>query len=342
MTMIRKTIIPIILLLFLASSCVEEEYPADDSNQSAFETLWRLIDEHYCFFPYKAKTIGLDWNEVHARYAPLINENMDAVQLFEVCCNMLSELRDGHVNLSAGYDVGRYWNFWQDYPENFNDSIVRCYLGTDYHIASGLDYTILPDNTGYVRCESFSTPIGNGNISDMLFMLATTNGIIIDVRGNGGGDMTNSDRLASHFITKRRLTGYIYHKTGKGHDDFSEPFPVYLDPATGRRWFKPTVVLTNRQCYSATNDFVKNLKGLDHITILGDTTGGGAGMPMSQEISNGWGVRYSAVVFEDANHQQTEFGIAPDTVVTLTQSDLLKKKDTLIEAACELIRKKTK
>ena len=338
----RKTIILILTAATLFASCVHEEYPAGETNQETFESLWQLIDEHYCFFPYKAQTIGLDWDEVHARYSPLINEKMSDTQLFEVCCNMLSELRDGHVNLSSGYDVGRYWNFWQDYPQNLNDSILRCYLGNDYHIASGLDYTILPDNVGYVRCESFSTPIGNGNISDMFIMLATTDGIIIDVRGNGGGELTYSDRLASHLLQTRRLTGYIYHKTGKGHSDFSAPEPVYLDPSSGIRWSKPAVILTNRQCYSATNDFVKNVKGLDNITILGDTTGGGAGMPMSLEISNGWGVRYSAVVFEDADHHHTEFGIAPDTVVTLLQSDLLKKRDTLIEAARQLINDKRK
>ena len=327
------------LSLLSMFSCVKEEYPTADNPQANLESLWRLMDEHYCFFDYKKQELGVDWDEVHARYAAKVNPKMTTTQLFEVCCNMIGELKDGHVNLTAGFDIGRNWSYWQEYPENFNDSIQRSYLGTDYHIAAGLRYKILDDNVGYIRCASFSDGIGHGNVGDMLSILSTCSGLIIDVRGNGGGQLTNAETLASHFTNEETLVGYIYHKTGKGHNDFSSLEPEYLEPSNGMRWQKQVVVLTNRQCFSATNDFVKCMKGLDRVTILGDTTGGGSGMPFTQEIQNGWSVRYSAVVSLDRERQHIEFGIAPDVPVSMSQSDILRKQDTLIETARRLLRK---
>ena len=70
-----------------------------------------------------------------------------------------------------------------------------------------------------------------------------------------------------------------------------------------------------------------------NVTIIGDKTGGGAGMPYSSELPNGWIVRFSACPMFDANKQSTEFGIEPDVKVSLTDADFSKGIDTIIEAA---------
>ncbi|MBR3619196.1 MAG: peptidase S41, partial [Bacteroidaceae bacterium] len=184
----KLLLIAVSLSLFISTSCVREDH-YDNSRQGPFEALWKIMDEHYCFFDYKKQEIGVDWDEVHTRYAAQVNENMSSVQLFEVLSNMLGELQDGHVNISAGFDLGRNWSFFEDYPENYNDSIARLYLGHNYQMASGLEYIILDDNIGYVRCQTFEEGVGDGNVSVMLNYLATCRGIIIDVRNNGGGQL---------------------------------------------------------------------------------------------------------------------------------------------------------
>lgn len=326
-----------IFALLSLSSCVQEE-DYDNTRRGNFEALWRMMDEHYCFFPYKREAIGLDWNEVHSRYASQVNENMTSAQLFEVMCNMLAELKDGHVNISSPFDFGRNWSFQEDYPENYNDSIAKLYLGTDYQITSGLKYKILDDNIGYVRCESFEDGIGDGNVSVMLNSLATCSGLIIDIRSNGGGKMDKAHTLASHFTNEKLLIGYVSHKTGKRHDDLSAPKAEYLEPASdGVRWQKPVAVLTNRSVFSAANEFVKCMKQCPQTIIMGDLTGGGSGMPFISELPNGWLVRYSAVIYYDREMQHTEFGIHPDVSVQMSGTDIAQKRDTYIEKAREYL-----
>lgn len=317
--------------------CVNEE-EFDNSPQGNLDALWKIIDEHYCFLDYKQQEYGLDWQQVHQKYRQQVTGNINNEQLFEVLGNMLSELRDGHVNLSAAHDFARYWQWFENYPANFSDSLERRYLGTDYRIASGLRYKVLDDNIGYIRYESFSDGIGSGNLTEVLNYLLLCRGLIIDIRNNGGGDLTNAEKFAARFTNEKTLVGYIQHKTGPGHHDFSEKEPRYIEPAAALRWQKPVCVLTNRHVFSAANEFTLYMKAMPNVKIVGDRTGGGAGMPFSSSLPNGWVVRFSAVPMYDALHQSTEFGIEPDYPVELQFEDVLRGEDTIIEYARKLLR----
>lgn len=339
MTRIFNIYLLTLFAMLTLSACIDED-DYDNSAKGNIEALWQVMDQHYCFFDYKKEVIGVDWDEVHQRFLAQANEKMTKAQLFEVCSNMLAELQDGHVNLYASHDMGRNWSFKEQHPNNYDENLVSdYYLGTDYHIAAGLSYKILDDNIAYVRCESFSEALGDGNISDALYLLALCDGLIIDVRNNPGGKLTTSRKLASHFTNQKTLVGYIYHKTGKGRNDFSKAEEENIEPAEGMRWQKPVVVLANRSTYSAANDFVKCMKVMPNVTIVGDTTGGGSGMPMSSEIPAGWSVRYSAVVMLDQNRQHTEFGVSPDVHIDMDVNDHLNHHDTIIETARKMLRK---
>ena len=70
-----------ILLLFIFvsgmffPSCIREDV-SGNTPESNFESLWKIIDEQYCFLDYKNQEYGLDWNEVHSRYAQRITPSM--------------------------------------------------------------------------------------------------------------------------------------------------------------------------------------------------------------------------------------------------------------------------
>lgn len=324
-----------IVLLFYSSCVDEEQY--DNSPEGNLEALWKIIDEHYCFLDYKQHEYGLYWQQIYYKYKVRVNDDMTNSQLFEVLADMLSELRDGHVNLSTSADFARYWSWYENYPANYSDSLLRRYMGTRYKMAAGLKYCILDDNIGYIRYESFSDAIGEGNIDEVLLYMMPCRGIIIDIRNNGGGNLTNAELLAARFCHEKTLIGYSQHKTGPGHSDFSEREARYLEPSSRVRWQKPVAILTNRHVYSAANEFVMYMKALPLSKIVGDHTGGGAGMPFSSSLPNGWVVRFSAVPMYDAQGQSTEFGIAPDYDVQLKSVDFQRGEDTIIEQARKVL-----
>lgn len=326
-------------LLLPMASCVDEE-EFDNNQRGNFEALWKLLDEHYCFFPYKQQVYGLDWNEVHARYSAKVTDSLTTLNFFDLMAQMTAELRDGHVNLYSDFDTGRYWSWHENYPSNVSDTLLRRYLGTDYRMAGGMKYRTLADSVGYIRLESFTTSPTNATINDVLLLLSGCKGLIIDLRDNGGGLMTAAQNLAEHFADTTRIVGYMRHKTGKGHNDFSPMEAQTIRPSGGVRWLRPTILLTNRSVYSAANEFVKYMKCFPQVIVVGDSTGGGAGMPFSGELPNGWAVRFSACPMYDKQGRDTEFGIAPDYQMGLLDADVSRGKDTLIDFACGLIMKK--
>ena len=328
-----KKYILIFFCLSLFIGCVDEE-ERPNTPEGNFEALWKIMDEHYCFFDYK----NVDWNAVYNIYKVRARGDIDHEQLFEVLTDMLSELRDGHVNLSTSFDYGRYWRWREDYPSNFSDTLQRRYLGTDYRIAGGLRYKILDDNIGYVYYESFSNSLGEGNLDEVIQHFMFCQGMILDIRGNGGGKVINAEKLAARFCNEKILVGYTQHKTGKGHNDFSDLKPLYIEPSSNLRWQKPVVLLTNREVFSAANEFTQYMRCMPQVIQVGDQTGGGSGMPFTATMPNGWIVRFSASPSYDRDRNQTEFGIAPDYNVAITDADFLRGKDTIIEFARNLFK----
>lgn len=326
-----------VLMSMLFVSCHDVKEWNNDPYGN-FHALWTILDEHYCFFEEK----DVDWNLMYKRYNTRLSSQMTDEELFLVCADMLAELKDGHTNLSAPFMVSYYREWWSEYPQNYNARLIQeSYFNFNYRSLNDVDYGILPENIGYMHYGSFEYGLGEGNIDHILAYFATCDALIIDVRDNGGGNLTNVEPLVRRFITQRTLAGYICHKTGPGHDDISEPYAYYYEPAEVGRimWGKPVVVLTNRSTYSAANDFVSFMKELPQVTVIGDTTGGGSGMPFSSELPCGWGIRFSACPMYDAQGRLTEMGIAPTEGcdVDMDEAAVLSGHDTILDFAIDYL-----
>lgn len=313
-----------------------------NTPQDNFDALWTLVDEHYCFFDEKE----VDWDACRQRYGKRIYAGMSSQMLFQVCSEMLDELKDGHVNLSSYANTSYYTKWWSDYPQNYDERLVeQHYLGFDCRRLGSVKYAILRENIGYISYPSFATGLGDGNIDAILSYFSVCTGLIIDIRDNGGGNMTSSDKLASHFVQERTLAGYMVSKSGPGHSDFAEPFAYYIEPASAPHllWDKPVAVLTNRSTFSAANNFVSVMQYLPQVRIVGARTGGGSGMPISMELPCGWSVRMSSLSVLDAKGLTTEWGIEPSAgcEVALDPLQALDGRDTMIERAIEVLRQES-
>lgn len=319
-----------VCLLTACRSREEMAYSTDPVDN--VEALWQIIDTRYCYVEEK----GVDWQAVHDEYvakAALLKAN-EPVALFDLCAAMLDSLRDGHVNLYTPFDRSANRAWYDTFPANFSSSLQALYLH-DYRVAGSLYYcTVSNDSIGYVYYPSFSNSFSAGNLAWVFSAFKDCRGLIIDVRNNGGGDLTNAYLLASPFFTENKRVGYWQHKTGPGHYDFSDMEELTSDASLcGVKWKRPVVVLCNRLSYSATNSFVNMMRYADNAVIVGGTSGGGGGMPMSYELPCGWLVRFSSVRMYDADKNDIEQGIEPDVAVNITSTD----KDDIIEKAIELI-----
>lgn len=332
------SLLTMLVSVLVATSCITEEV-APNTIRGNFDALWQTLDERYCFFDLKATEYGLDWNEVYARYQPKLAEQKTLWDYFNLLEDVVCELRDGHVNIISSLGTARYGEWFDNYPANYADTLERKYLGrtTDYVTTGGLKYRVLADSIAYVRCPSFDVVFGSGNLHVMMLALAPCKGMILDIRSNGGGLLTQAEKLASVFVNDKTIGGYMTHKTGKGHNDFAKPQAIEIEPFEGQRWTKPLVVLTNRRTYSAANAFVMFVKGLPGVTIVGDKTGGGSGMPLTSELPCGWTLRFSACPMYDRQMALTEEGIAPDVKVDITSDDYRRDIDTIIETARRII-----
>lgn len=334
---IKKYSLVFLLSMALLPSCMDEPVLDPNTNMGNFEALWKIIDTKYCYLDYK----NINWDSIHTVYKSRIDSKADEHQFFDLMAGMLNELKDGHVNLYSNFNMSRYWDWFEDYPTNFNTSLIYSdrYLGKNYLISGGFNYKKINNGTiGYMYYDDFSDNFNDTNIAYILKYFSECKGIIIDVRNNGGGYLDLSEKLASYFFNEDKVTGYFENKTGPGHSDFSKPVEIKTPAHKTIQWQRPVVILTNRKAFSATNAFVCRMKLAPKALIVGDKTGGGGGLPLSSEIPNGWMVRFSACPMFDASMHQIEWGIDPDVKVDLDSSDVANGYDTIIEKAITLIK----
>jgi Peptidase family S41/Tricorn protease C1 domain len=332
----RQFIFLFISLPLLFSSCetwMLDKDPANDPETN-FEMMWKTIDEKYPFFTLK----NIDWQMVHDTLAPKVKPDMTTRELYDVLADMLFVLRDGHVNLITFFNISRNWNWYLNSPQNFDYSIIeRNYLSSRYEITGPFTNDFM-DSVGYVYYGSFSRTVSEVHMDYILKKYENMKGLIIDVRNNGGGNTENIKTIAGRFTGKKVLVSREIYKNGPGHDDFTQPYERYLEPTGDFKWNKPVIILTNRSCFSATNDFVLYMKALPNVTIVGDTTGGGGGFPFHAELPIGWKYRFSSTQTLAPDGFNIELGIPPDVRQDNPVSDKVLGKDSILEKALGMLK----
>ncbi len=328
-----------ILLTSLISFSCEKAFlddRASDDPVANFDYLWKTLDEKYVYFHYKE----IDWDEIYREFRPQIDHQTHEKELFRVMADMLFRFRDGHVNLYAPFETSRNFLWYMEHPANFNyNNIRRYYLGEEARHTGPLANAII-DSVGYVYYQSFGHDIREPDIDYLISDFAGLKGIVIDVRSNGGGSSRNSRILASRFADRKRLVAKHLYKRGPAHDDFFDPVDQYLEPAGPLQFTGPVVVLMNRYSFSASNDFILKMQSLPHVTLMGDHSGGGGGIPLDNELPNGWLFRFSGTKTLAPDGFNVEHGIAPDVRINLHGSAEALGRDNIIDSAIKLISEK--
>ncbi len=132
----------------------------------------------------------------------------------------------------------------------------------------------LPFNIGYLDLRVFaSAKEAAPTLAAAMTLLAHTDAMIIDLRKNGGGDPATVTLLASYLLDERTHMTNIYYREGDRTEQMWSS-DVVQGPRFGQK--KDVYVLTSKHTFSAAEDFSYALKSLKRITVVGETTGGGA------------------------------------------------------------------
>lgn len=339
-----------ILFICISLSTVNAQKMADDIVYN-FEKLWSEFDNRYANFELKS----VDWDSIYDKYRLQINENSKSNELFDVSCEMLKELNDGHISLEGKTNVkDRYCGIENKVHiisefKSFNNlrKVVDKSLkenGFSPFIdkkENGLIYFTISDNYGYLRIdemEGFAIGEIKKSMKHAIKTFQDKKGLIIDVRFNGGGADLISYKIAGRFVDKEKL-GHYKRTRIYGTSDFTKLEPWYLKPKGRKQFTNPIIILTSDWSASATEIFILAMKELPYVTIIGDTTEGILSDMYPFKLPNGWKVTLSHQQYFSTKMVNYEGrGIEPDFKVLNYKKD---NSDTVLLKAIEILNKTT-
>lgn len=307
---------------YICSECLDD-----------FEVLWTITDSLYPFFELKQ----IAWDSIYEVYRPLF-EKATSGEKPALLGQVLNELKDGHANLMTY--TGRTLSYYTP-PRNLKDKnsfdlqLVAKYLRGDFlKLADIFSYQLLPDTIGYVYISEFPREENSYAYFDsVLVYIRHTKGLIIDIRHNGGG----STNASNYFIC--RLIDEPFEGTIWSNRDGSHRPPRIFTPMGDFQYVNPTVLLINGVSYSTSEAMASECKKIEHITIVGDTTGGGGGVPDETFLlPSGLKFRVPTRYHLNYNGEHIEWnGVVPDILVPQTKEDIDNENDLQLEYAIKLI-----
>ncbi|MCK4806665.1 MAG: hypothetical protein KAT09_03415, partial [Candidatus Aegiribacteria sp.] len=175
---------------------------------------------------------------------------------------------------------------------------------------------------GYLHIPSMSNRSVENFLVDLFAEGLGSDGMIIDVRNNGGGS-THDD-----IIRELGRPIYMFSTDRYGNVTF-EPLGV---------WQKPLVLLINERCYSDGEIFPEGWKQLDLGPVVGETTFGAVIGTSDVTLVDGTGFRVPSTGWYTLTGQNLEnTGVEPDIHVPEFPADAGQNIDRQLEAAAEAI-----
>lgn len=132
---------------------------------------------------------------------------------------------------------------------------------------------VLEGNIGYLRLSAFYPwDLTETRLTAALTLLGDVEGLIIDLRRNGGGDGRTADQLTASLLPEGTVFGWIERRDGRS----PHAAPPRALPAVKAEI--PIVVLIDRRSGSAAEFTAYTLQAAGRAEVIGDRSGGAAHM----------------------------------------------------------------
>lgn len=320
----------IVAVLFL--SCGNDDAPVN-TPAANFEAFWNTFDQQYSYFELK----GIDWDAIRAAYEPQITENLNNRQLFDIFSEIIQGLQDGHVGLKSSLG-NSFYSLDRGTVDNSAVNLQQ-YIAVSQQNSRYTLGTVRNKNLGYIGVHSLSGNVDGQEYQALYQSVSSFNsydGLIIDLRNNGGGNDGIAQRFVQSFAHQEVTFRRFRFREQSSRNAFTAWQESRIVPDNSINFNKPIVVLTNRRVVSSAEGFTLMLKALSNTTLMGDTTAGSTGNPGIFNLPNNWELFVSRWQVTDPDGKYVEdHGIAPDRVVWITEADRTTGRDTILQTAID-------
>jgi hypothetical protein len=319
---------------------------------------WNMHFERYPYFMER----NIDWIKARDKIDSLSNKEMDETELFNYL-KMLVDffVNDGHIWVASRNKKG--FDFYTPLHKNPIESIkpkkdLMYLIGEKYldqhqymTTANGkIIYKYLQNDVGYIFFSSFyemsdkkdkTEQIENlkRNLDEMYTYFKDAQGLIVDVRYNGGGNDWAALTCSGLFLSKSHA---VLSKRSliQGTNKYGLPQISRTSVLLNNLSNIPTVVLSGKFSVSATETFLIALKQRKDILSMGEASRGMLSDSYVFELPNGWffGVYSDKVYSYDGKIYENQ-GVPVDQEIQMNKADYDKGIDTVLEAAISHFKK---
>ena len=374
----------------ISSTPEATSYPGDN-YPDIFQSFWNGMNTNYLFWGIDTT----NWDNMYTVYKPLFDKltifdsphEALAEQYFQ---QMTQGLIDSHYTLDFmltgnSFNPATYRKLLTD-PNYFNDSAFPAAVLDSLIPHKYIDPASLVMGTDTVDLEGSNVPFTavSGTVQGSILYLYFSNfalsqagantgpvfnyffnmlhrnytnlkGIVIDVRGNGGGEIEDLDYLVGQMVTSQFTFGYTRYKNGVNRLDYTPWAPAVVKP-----WVQgsvnvtaPIVILADHLSVSMSEITTMAIKTLPNGKFIGTRTWGANG-PLTSSVyfdggqftigsatfgSGGYMFVYtSSSTFKYLNGDIYEgVGVPPDIYARETTAAYLSGDDLVLDAAIRYI-----
>lgn len=263
---------------------------------------------------------------------------------FPIPAELITEtlIQDIEDYISAMLDL--QWEIVADYAESEEDINIAADGLIRWFQNEGVGYLYIGAMTGFAEeqendIETASLALANLDsiMEQALNDLSDTDGLIIDIRTNTGGNDYISLALASRFVAQTNT--HVYSKQARDGDNVTPLIDVNISPRGNTLYHSPVVLLTSANTVSAAEVFALSMKQLPNVTLVGKTTQGAFSDMLEFTLPSGIEITLSNEFYLSPQHEWMEFtGVAPDYEVEFfSQQQRFKELDGGIETAIGII-----
>lgn len=373
-----RNILTIAALVLLLQSCKKETgAPANEAPvnfSQVFDQFWKNMNNRYVFW----KEDSTDWDAMYAKYKPMFDQldfykAQDLRKSVQYFREMTAKLTDGHYSITFTHpalidssvnpamDRKRH-SSWYHNPYNYS-KVVRNKLDPMYNVgvdnSTSVTLGTIGKNILYFSCSNFYLfdayhAAQHNNVKSVLELffqeLAKTpspyKAVIIDVRGNRGGDISDLNFLMGRLTATSLDFGSTRYKNGPGRLDYTPWVSSFITPVSGSKGVSiPVIALADNFSASLAESVTMAIQELPNGKFVGEPTWGANGPYASNpflynagpfELKGFMKVQTSSAAFKNKAGQITESeGIIPDLFVPFDTYALQDGRDPILEAAVQ-------